>query len=204
MRVRFQVPLPVVTAILLAGFAACSDQTGDEPSGTGAGSPAADADLTGTAPEASEAVAREGGEDAGGESGEHAGEEREHGGDAEHGGSESGEHAGDESHGEHGSESEEAGEYIGPGETWDETRRGARLILAFDPARTAFGGTVENTTQQTLCAVRVEVHLSTGVELGPTERTDLAPGESVAVHLPSGGEPFASWTAHPEVSACGP
>jgi hypothetical protein len=36
----------------------------------------------------------------------------------------------------------------------------------------------ENTTQQTLCDVRVEVHLSSGTELGPTERTDLAPGEA--------------------------
>ena len=204
MRVSILVPLPIVTAILLVGFAACSDQTGDEASGTGAGSPAADADLTGTVSEASKAAAREGGEAAGGESGEHAGEEREHAEDAEHGGSESGEHGGDESHDEHGSEGEEAGKYIGSGEGWDDTRRGARLILAFDPARSAFGGTVENTTLETLCAVRVEVHLSTGVELGPTERTDLAPGESVAVHLPSGKEPFASWTAHPEVSAFGP
>ena len=96
MRVRILVPLPIVTAILLVGFAACSDQAGDEAYGTGAGSPAADADLTGTVSEASETAAREGGEGAGGDSGEHDGEEREH--------------AGDESHGEHGSEGEEAGE----------------------------------------------------------------------------------------------
>ena len=106
--------------------------------------------------------------------------------------------------GEHESEGEEAGEYIRPGKAWDETRRRVRLILAFDPAQSAFGGTVENTTPQTLCAVRVEVHWSSGVDLGPTERTDLAPGESVTVYLPTAGESFASWTAHREVSACGP
>ena len=204
MRVGVRVPLRIVTAIALVGFAACSGQTGEEASGTGAGNAAEDADLTGTVTEPSIADARESAEPGGDGSAEHAGEEREHAGDTEHGRSERGEHDREEGHGEHESEDEETGNYIRPGEAWDETRRGARLILAFDPAQSAFGGTVENTTQQTLCAVRVEVHLSTGVELGPTERTDLAPGESVAVHLPSGAETFASWTAHPEVSACGP
>ena len=204
MRVGVQIPLSVATAILLVGLAACSDPAGEEASRTGTGNTTADADLTGTAPEPSEAAAREGGEPVGGGSAEHPGEEREQAGDTEHSRPERGEHGGDQGHGEHGSEGEEAGESIRPAEAWDETRRGVRLTLAFDPARSAFGGTVEDTTQQTLCAARVEVHLSTGLELGPTERTDLAPGESVAVHLPSGGEPFASWTAHPEDSACGP
>jgi hypothetical protein len=31
--------------------------------------------------------------------------------------------------------------------------------MSFDPTENAFVGTVENTTQQTLCAIRVEVHL---------------------------------------------
>jgi hypothetical protein len=63
-------------------------------------------------------------------------------------------------------------------------------------------GTVENTTERALCAVRVEVHLAGGPELGPTERTDLAAGERLDVVLPNGGEAFETWTAHPEVSAC--
>ena len=204
MRVRIRLPLSVVTAIALVGLATCSDPAAEKASRSGAGNTAADADLAGTDPEPSEAAARVSGEPVGGGPAEHSGEEREHSGDSEHDRSERGEHDREEGHGEHESEGEEAGNYIRPGEAWDETRRGARLILVFDAAQGAFGGTVENTTQQTLCAVRVEVHLSSGVELGPTERTDLAPGESVAVHLPSGGEPFASWTAHPEVSACGP
>jgi hypothetical protein len=74
--------------------------------------------------------------------------------------------------------------------------------LAFHPASNAFVGTVENTTRQMLCAVRVEVHLSTGTELGPTERTDLLPGATTAVRLSTGGAAFDSWTAHPELSAC--
>ncbi len=126
-------------------------------------------------------------------------------GEGEHGGSEGdGEHGEDGEGGEHGSrgEGEESGEYIGLEDTWDATRNGARLVLSFDPASNAFVGTVENTTRQTLCAVRVEVHLSTSTELGPTERTDLPSGETTVVALPTAGELFDTWTAHPEISPC--
>ena len=134
------------------------------------------------------------------EDGREGGEEHEGEGEGEHGeGEEGGEH-GEE--GDHDEEGEESGEYIAAGETWDETRRGARLIFSFDRARDAFVGAVENTTQQPMCAVRVEVHLSTGTELGPTARTDLAAGASMEVVLSAEGEPFDAWTAHPEVSAC--
>ena len=107
-----------------------------------------------------------------------------------------------ESHGEGGEEGEESGVYIGIGETWDVVRRGARLVLSFDRTANAFVGTVQNTTSETLCAVRVEVHLSTGTELGPTERTDVRAGRSIDVRLPTAGEAFDTWTAHPELSAC--
>ena len=114
---------------------------------------------------------------------------------------ENGEHGGEGGHDE-GDEGEESGEYLGRDDTWDATRRGARLILSFDPGRDAFAGTVENTTGETLCAVRVEVHLSSGTELGPTARTDLAPGAAAEVALETAGEAFERWTAHPEVSRC--
>lgn len=60
-----------------------------------------------------------------------------------------------------------------------------------------------DTTDATICAVRVEVHLSGGTELGPTERQDLGAGGSGEVVLSAGGEDVESWTAHPETSACG-
>ena len=47
-----------------------------------------------------------------------------------------------------------------------------------------------------------EVHLEGGPELGPTERTDLAAGQSTEVVLPAGESMVGNWTAHPEVSAC--
>ncbi len=117
-----------------------------------------------------------------------------------------GEHGEGGERGEHGSggkgEGEEAGEQIDREDTWEATRNGARLVLSFDSVSNAFVGTVENTTRQALCAVRVEVHLSTGTELGPTERTDLPSGETTVLELPTAGEVFDTWTAHPEVSPC--
>lgn len=101
-------------------------------------------------------------------------------------------------------EGEESGVYIERGDTWDVTRRGARLVLTFDPSPDAFEGTVENTTESTLCAVRVEVHLSSGTELGPTPRTDVPAGQTIGIKLSTDGEEFESWTAHPEVSGCSP
>ena len=94
---------------------------------------------------------------------------------------------------------EESGQQFELGDSYDKVRAGARLRLSYDEAAKAFSGTVENTTDATLPQVRVEVHLSNGVELGPTRPVDLAPGESVAVRLPAGNQPFESWGAHPEV-----
>ena len=67
--------------------------------------------------------------------------------------------------------------------------RGARLVLTFNASRNAFVGTVENTTEQTPCAVRVEVHLDGGTELGPTARTDVPSGGTIEVELPFSHRP---------------
>lgn len=65
--------------------------------------------------------------------------------------------------------------------------------------RNPFKGTVENTTDEILKQVRVEVHLSNGKELGPTPAADLAPGEKREVQLSATSTDFDGWTAHPEV-----
>ena len=102
-------------------------------------------------------------------------------------------------HEEGGGEGEESGQQFAKAETYDHVRNGARLILAYDAKTNAFVGTVENTTNQTLSKVRVEVHLSNGVELGPTTPTDLAPGQKIDIELSSAGQDFNTWGAHPEV-----
>ena len=84
-------------------------------------------------------------------------------------------------------------------EQYDNVRNGARLILAYDAQSNSFKGTVENTTTETLKQVRVEVHLSNGVELGPTTPGDLAPGEQREIELAATSTDFTAWTAHPEV-----
>ena len=124
-----------------------------------------------------------------------------------------GEGAGGEGHGVGGEGGSEGAESGGGGEegsganalaldeTFDQTRNGARLVMAYDPAANTFNGTVTNTTNNTLTRARVEIHLTNGVELGPTTPVNLAPGQSVAITLDATGGPFTGWTPHAEVGS---
>ena len=103
----------------------------------------------------------------------------------------------------YGEEGEESGAPLSLNESYDQIRNGARLILSYDPQSNSFIGTVENTTDGTLKQVRVEVHLSNGVELGPTTPTDLNPSESTEITLTAPSQSFNRWTAHPEVGEGG-
>jgi hypothetical protein len=96
---------------------------------------------------------------------------------------------------------EESGAELALDESYDAVRNGARLVLTYDPQSNSFNGYVENTRDESLKQVRVEVHLSNGVELGPTTPTDLVPGERLEVSLAATDEDFDRWTAHPEVGA---
>ncbi len=84
-------------------------------------------------------------------------------------------------------------------DTYDHTRNSARLVLTYDGQANEFVGTVENTTDDMLTRVRVEVHLSNGTELGPTTPADLEPGETIDITLPATEQDFKTWSAHPEV-----
>ena len=105
------------------------------------------------------------------------------------------------SHEEGKGEGEESGQELAKDQTYDQVRNGARLKLVYDAEANAFVGTVENTTNQTLSRVRVEVHLSNGIELGPTTPTDLAPGQKMSVRLDAAGQDFDKWSAHPEIGS---
>ena len=72
-----------------------------------------------------------------------------------------------------GGEPGESGTQYSLTDTATETRAGVRLVMSFDSARSVFSGTVTNTTDATVSEVRVEIHPSNGVELGPTPRQDL-------------------------------
>ena len=101
---------------------------------------------------------------------------------------------------------EEGGQQLTLDQRYDQTRSGARLIMWYIPSRNAFFGTVENTTNQILCRVRVEVHLSDGsnaitAELGPTTPTNLAPGGQLLINLSATGQTFDGWSPHVEVGS---
>ncbi len=119
----------------------------------------------------------------------------------EHGGI-SGSESGNEAVNESGAGSEEgSGAQLALNDTFDAVRGGAQLTMSYDPASNAFIGAVENTTNNTLTNVRIEVHLSNGIELGPTTPIDLAPGEVASVNMPASQAPFTGWVPHAEVGS---
>ena len=91
--------------------------------------------------------------------------------------------------------------WLAPDQTFDMVRGGARLILNYDATSNSFKGTVENTTNNVLTRVRIEVHLSNGAELGPTTPVDMTAGQVLAVNLPSTPNSFTGWVAHAEVGS---
>ena len=94
---------------------------------------------------------------------------------------------------------EEANLQLTQSDIHDSTRGGARLILSYNTVNENFQGTVQNTTTETLSHVRIEVHLSNGVELGPTTPIDLPAGRTATVTLNAVGQTFDKWSAHAEV-----
>ena len=138
------------------------------------------------------------GDNGGGEGRESGGQEVSQQG-GEHGGAGEGTESGGEGAGGAGGSEEGSGAQLAPDETFDMVRGGARLIMSYDAAANSFKGTVENTTNQTLARVRIEVHLSNRTELGPTTPVDMAPGQVLSVDLPSTQASFTGWVAHAEV-----
>ncbi len=185
---------PTLTALMMVFWlAACAGESQADGEGSGEESHAEEAGEM-ASPEAGGEHAEGGEAREGGEGGEHS--------EAREGGEHEGEHE-HEGEGGHDEEGEESGVYISAGETWDVERNGAQLVLSFDAESNSFVGTVENKAPVRLCAIRVEVHLDTGTELGPTDRVNLNPGATTSVTLSTEGEAFESFTAHPEMSPCG-
>ena len=103
--------------------------------------------------------------------------------------------------GNHVESSEESGTQFGMNHTYDVVRNGVRMILSFDAESSFFIGSVKNNTNETIRKVRVEVHLSNGVELGPTSPGDLPSGEMRIIKLPAVGQEFSTWSAHAETGS---
>ena len=101
-----------------------------------------------------------------------------------------------ESGGTGGDAAEQTGSYM-LDEKYDHVVNGMRLMLEYDKGMKAFVGTIENVTSMEIPRARLEVHQSNKIELGPTQPTNLSPGQTIDVKLYSEGT-FDSWTAHPE------
>ena len=95
----------------------------------------------------------------------------------------------------------ESGTQYGLSDTARESRGGVNLVLQYDSARRSFTGTVTNTTVEIIRNVRVGIHLSNGVELGPTPNVELAPGQSKAVELDASSQTFTQFTVHVEIGS---
>lgn len=96
-------------------------------------------------------------------------------------------------------EPEESGTQYGLSDTAREARSGVESVIRFDSARRVFAGTVRNGTDATVRQVRVEVHLSSGVELGPAPSVDLRPRQSAPVELRAGSREFNKFSTHVEI-----
>ena len=98
-------------------------------------------------------------------------------------------------------EGEEDGTQFGLNDVYDVVKNGAHLILSFDAESNSFIGTVENTTEEVIKKVRVEVHLSNRTELGPSTPVDLNPDEKIAIKLKATDKTFETWSTHVEVGS---
>ncbi|MDX2414435.1 MAG: hypothetical protein QNK33_04530 [Bacteroidales bacterium] len=113
-----------------------------------------------------------------------------------HESSEMGEHARDVGEG---GEGEEDGTQFSKSDVYDVVKKGTHLILKYEKSSNAFVGTVENNSDDLIERVRIEVHLSNGLELGPTTPMDLKPGAIIDIKLDAGEKDFETWSTHAEV-----
>ena len=111
---------------------------------------------------------------------------------------------GERNHSESGStEPGESGTQYGLTDTARESRSGVDLVMQYEAGQQRFTGTVTNTTSAAVSNVRVEIHLSNGVELGPTPRVTLAAGQVHEVELDARGQSFTRWSVHVELGSGG-
>jgi archaellum component FlaF (FlaF/FlaG flagellin family) len=102
----------------------------------------------------------------------------------------------------HGAESEEeSGTQFTKSDTYKKERSGVKLILKYNKTTNTFEGEMTNVTSKVVKRARVEVHLSNGVELGPTKPKNLKPGETISVKLSAKGQNFKTWSAHAEAGS---
>lgn len=84
---------------------------------------------------------------------------------------------------------------------FDEVIEGLHVVMSYDAENHLFRGTLENTTEETLKEIEVEIHLSNGKELGPEEFAEMTPEMDFVVDFEAGEEDFKTWSVHVEVGS---
>jgi hypothetical protein len=100
-----------------------------------------------------------------------------------------------------GGEGEESGTEYKLDQTYDVIKKGIHLILSYDTKSNSFIGTVENTKNKTIKKVKVGIHLSNGIELGPTKAINMAGKAKQDITLKATEKPFTGWSAHAEIGS---
>ncbi|MCY3872375.1 MAG: hypothetical protein OXG87_22755 [Gemmatimonadetes bacterium] len=95
----------------------------------------------------------------------------------------------------------ESGIQYGLADEAKEARSGVELVMRYDSQQEMFTGTLTNTTNATVSNVRVEIHLSNRVELGPTSRMNMTAGQTSPVTLEANGQNFNWWSVHVEIGS---
>ena len=98
-----------------------------------------------------------------------------------------------------GSEPGESGTQYKLSDTVRQSRSGVNLVIGYDAEAQSCTGTVTNTTTAVVSLVRVKVHLSNGIELGPTPSLNLTPAQTSPVALSADGQQFTTWSLHVEI-----
>jgi hypothetical protein len=88
------------------------------------------------------------------------------------------------------------------GDKYEELRDGVKLSIFYDPRDDFFKGTVENTLNQPVCGVKLNVQLINGTELGPTAPFDLEIGHGSSIVLHARDLPFTEWRAKIQTTPC--
>jgi hypothetical protein len=88
-------------------------------------------------------------------------------------------------------------------ETLTKSRKGIRLSLSFGESANAFTGTVENTTEEKLCGVKVIASAENGTSFNAVGIGDLEAGQSKDVQIATEGTTFENWSAETNMAPCG-
>ena len=98
-------------------------------------------------------------------------------------------------------EGEEGGADYKINEIYNVTKKGIQLLLKYNKTTNEFKGFIQNKTSKSIERARVEIHLSNGIELGPTIPMTLKSRQKKEIIIKATEKGFSSWSTHVEVGS---